>query len=45
MGLVSPGSASCRCEETQPLSEPVEPDRQREDEPELSVAADTQGAV
>lgn len=37
-GLGSSGSASCRLEETQPLSEPVEPDRQRDDEPELSVA-------
>lgn len=41
MGLVSAESASCRCEETQPLSEPVEPDRQRDDELELSVAAET----
>lgn len=37
-GLGSSGSASCRWEETQPLSEPVEPDRRRDDEPELSVA-------
>lgn len=33
--------SSCRWEEAQPLSEPVEPERQREEEPELSVAADT----
>lgn len=35
--LCSSGSASWRWEETQPLSEPVEPERQRDDEPELSV--------
>lgn len=36
--LKSSCSASWRWEETQPLSEPVDPERQREDEPELSVA-------
>lgn len=37
LGLGSSCSASCRWEDTQPLSEPVEPERQRDDEPELSV--------
>lgn len=37
-GLCSSGRASWRWEETQPLSEPVEPERQRDEEPELSVA-------
>lgn len=36
----SSGSVSWRWEDTQPLSEPVEPERQRDDEPELSVAED-----
>lgn len=36
--LGSSCGASRRWEETQPLSEPVDPDRQREEEPELSVA-------
>lgn len=40
-GLDSPSIASWRWEETQPLSEPVEPERQRDEEPELSVAAET----
>lgn len=47
-GRGSSGSASWRWAETQPLSEPVEPERQREDEPELSVAEggrDRQSAV
>lgn len=39
-GEGSSGSASWRWEDTQPLSEPVEPERQRDDEPELSVAED-----
>lgn len=42
-GLSSSCGASWRWEETQPLSEPVDPDRQREEEPELSVA-ETQAA-
>lgn len=42
--LVSSGGASWRWAETQPLSEPVEPDRQRDDEPELSVAESTRAA-
>lgn len=40
----SSGGGSCRWAETQPLSEPVEPDRQREDEPELSVAESRRAA-